>query len=84
MPLTIGFMTLPHCLLIFLHLAAQVLHRNCRFLQAPPGKQRAPSAASAAIRRALDGGRAKGVRLLNYKKDGTPVFNDLCAFEVLD
>lgn len=58
----------------------QVVGQNCRFLQAAPGKQRAPSAAAQAIRRALDGGRAKGVRLLNYMKDGTPVFNDLCVF----
>ena len=57
----------------------QVVGRNCRFLQAPPSKQRTPSAAAQAVRRALDGGRAKGVRLLNYMKDGTPVFNDLCA-----
>jgi hypothetical protein len=57
----------------------QVVGRNCRFLQAPPSKQRTPSAAAQAVRRALDGGRAKGVRLLNYMKDGTPVFNDLCV-----
>lgn len=61
----------------------QVVGINCRFLQAAPGKQRAPSAAAQAIRHALDGGRAKGVRLLNYMKDGTPVFNDLCASRCL-
>lgn len=38
---------------------AQVLGRNCRFLQAPPGRERAPTAAAAAIRSALQGGRAK-------------------------
>lgn len=37
----------------------QVVGRNCRFLQAPPGKQRVPTAAMAAIRSALQGGRAK-------------------------
>ena len=112
----------------------QVVGQNCRFLQSPPGKQRVPTAASSAIRRALDSGRAnvslllgaaipdadsnhtelwalfmstsckvgfrislrrrhastvfhppppppppemQGVRLLNYCKDGTPIYNDL-------
>lgn len=30
-----------------------------------------------ALRKAMDGGRSAAVRLLNYAKDGTPLWNQL-------
>lgn len=41
------------------------------------GKTRIPSYASMALRKAMDGGRSAAVRLLNYAKDGTPLWNQL-------
>nr|AML77843.1 putative LOV domain-containing protein [Picochlorum atomus] len=57
--------------------AAECEGRNCRFLQSPFGSGRAPSFASGSIRKAVAAGTRRTVRILNYKKDGTPVWNDL-------
>lgn len=56
---------------------AQVVGKNCRFLQAAPGARREPTPASTAIRTAMVQGRARGTRLLNFRKDGSPLWNDL-------
>uniref|UniRef100_A0A061S3C1 Pas pac sensor signal transduction histidine kinase n=1 Tax=Tetraselmis sp. GSL018 TaxID=582737 RepID=A0A061S3C1_9CHLO len=61
---------------------AEVQGRNCRFLQAPPGHPRAPAPAASALRRSVAEGQARSARLLNYRKDGTPVWNDLCVLPV--
>ena len=41
------------------------------------GKARIPSYGSMALRKAMDAGRSAAVRLLNYAKDGTPLWNQL-------
>jgi PAS domain S-box-containing protein len=51
----------------------EVLGRNCRFLQ---GHDTDPAAVDE-IRRSLREGRPCRVVLLNYRKDGTPIWNDL-------
>lgn len=58
-------------------MADKVLGRNCRFLQAKPGAKREPSPASTAIGSALAAGRARGTRILNFHKNGSPLWNDL-------
>ncbi|KAK9844087.1 hypothetical protein WJX81_004254 [Elliptochloris bilobata] len=64
--------------------AADALGRNLRFLQAPPGKARIPSYGSMALRRAMDAGHSAAVRLLNYAKDGTPLWNQLSVLPLRD
>lgn len=56
---------------------AEVIGKNCRFMQAPPNTDRIPSLASKSIRKALESGRSASVRILNYKKDGSPMWNEL-------
>jgi sigma-B regulation protein RsbU (phosphoserine phosphatase) len=59
---------------------AEVMGRNCRFLQGPdtdPG-------ASAEIRAALAESRPCLVEILNYRKDGTPFWNRLSITPVRD
>jgi PAS domain S-box-containing protein len=51
--------------------AAEVLGRNCRFLQ---GEETDPAAAET-FRRAIEGSEHRVVELLNYRKDGTPFWN---------
>ncbi|MFT6266856.1 MAG: PAS domain S-box-containing protein [Oleiphilaceae bacterium] len=53
--------------------AEEVLGYNCRFLQ---GKETDPSAIED-IRKALSSEQPATITLLNYKKDGTPFFNQL-------
>ena len=53
--------------------AAEVLGRNCRFLQGPD----TDPAAVAEIRAAVAGERECVVEILNYRKDGTPFWNRL-------
>lgn len=55
----------------------EVLGKNCRFLQAPPGKPRVPSFTSMSLKRKIQNGVPMNVRLLNYHKNGTPMWNDL-------
>ncbi|KAK9829562.1 hypothetical protein WJX72_006511 [[Myrmecia] bisecta] len=57
--------------------SAEVLGKNCRFLQAPPGEDRVPSFASMSIRKAIESGKGKSVRILNHHKDGSSLWNDL-------
>jgi hypothetical protein len=52
---------------------AEVLGRNCRFLQGPD----TDPAAVAEIRAAVDEKRACVVEILNYRRDGTPFWNRL-------
>nr|AML77623.1 putative LOV domain-containing protein [Ignatius tetrasporus] len=54
-----------------------VVGKDCRFLQAPPTQQRLPSYASASIHRALQHGIDKQFCILNFRKDGTAMWNDL-------
>jgi two-component system, NtrC family, sensor kinase len=58
----------------------EVLGRNCRFLQG----QDTDRAAVEQIRAALRAGRECQVTLKNYRKDGTPFWNDLILSPVQD
>jgi two-component system cell cycle sensor histidine kinase/response regulator CckA len=58
--------------------AAEVTGKNCRFLQ---GKDTDPDAVSA-VRAAVAAGEPCTVELLNYKKDGTPFWNELSVSPV--
>lgn len=60
--------------------AAEVLGRNCRFLQ---GKDTEP-AAIAEVRAAVAGERECVVEILNHRKDGTPFWNRLSITPVRD
>ena len=60
--------------------AAEVLGRNCRFLQGPD----TDPAAVAEIRAAVAGERECVVEILNYRRDGTPFWNRLSITPVRD
>jgi PAS domain S-box-containing protein len=60
--------------------AAEVLGRNCRFLQGPD----TDPAAVARVRRAVAEGRGCEVELLNYRKDGSAFWCDLHVTPVRD
>ncbi len=60
--------------------AAEVVGRNCRFLQ---GKETDPDAV-ARLRRAIRDGQRCTTELLNYRKDGTPFRNELSVSPVRD
>jgi sigma-B regulation protein RsbU (phosphoserine phosphatase) len=62
------------------HAVADVLGRNCRFLQGPETE---PEAA-AEIRRAIRDERECVVEILNYRKDGTSFWNRLSITPVRD
>ncbi|MCA9011778.1 MAG: PAS domain S-box protein [Planctomycetaceae bacterium] len=51
----------------------EILHRNCRFLQG----RKTDSAAVKKIRNAIENRTGCRVTLLNYRRDGTPFYNDL-------
>ena len=53
--------------------AADAIGRNCRFLQGPGSDRRTV----ARVRRAIAARRQSQVTLLNYRKNGTPFWNDL-------
>jgi PAS domain S-box-containing protein len=59
---------------------SEVLGRNCRFLQ---GKD-TDSTAVARVRNAILAGKACTVELLNYRKDGTPFWNELSISPIRD
>jgi PAS domain S-box-containing protein len=59
---------------------ADVLGRNCRLLQGPLTDSRTVDA----IRSALRAARDFAGEILNYRKDGTPFWNDLAISPVLD
>lgn len=60
--------------------AAEVLGKNCRFLQGPDTNQQA----LADIRRAIKAGQECSTELLNYRKDGSPFWNALFLTPVRD
>lgn len=67
----------------------EVLGRNCRFLQAPPGARTSPRRPSAAdmaalkdIRHAVGHNRECQVEITNYRKDGTRFRNYLTIIPV--
>ncbi len=60
--------------------AAEILGRNCRFLQ---GKDTDPRAV-ARMREAIDAVHSCTVELLNYRKDGTPFWNAMLITPVRD
>jgi PAS domain S-box-containing protein len=60
--------------------AAEVVGRNCRFLQGPA----TDPAAVAEVREALEARRAVTTTLLNYRKDGTAFWNQLSVSPVFD
>lgn len=64
--------------------AQEVVGKNCRFLQASPGTTRVPSLPSVTVRRALDNGTSVSVKLMNYKKDGSAVWNELSIVPLRD
>lgn len=59
---------------------ADVLGRNCRFLQGPD----TDPADVQQIREALDGQQHRSVTLLNYRKDGTAFWNEVSLSPVYD
>lgn len=59
---------------------AEVIGRNCRFLQGPA----TDPATVEALRHAIAERRAITVQLLNYRKDGTPFWNRLSITPVAD
>ena len=59
---------------------AEILGRNCRFLQ---GKDTDPKAV-ARLREAIDAERSCTVELINYRKDGTPFWNAMLITPVRD
>ena len=59
---------------------AEVLGRNCRFLQGPGSDRRTVAELGAALQQ----GRQVDVRLLNYRRDGVPWWNDLVLCPVHD
>ncbi len=61
------------------HPAAEVIGRNCRFLQGPG----TDPAAAARIRAALAARETFADTLLNYRKDGTPFWNQVVISPVL-
>ncbi|MCB2177427.1 MAG: SpoIIE family protein phosphatase [Actinomycetales bacterium] len=60
--------------------AQDVLGRNCRFLQGPA----TDPAAAARISAAVHEGRTVAETLLNYRKDGTPFWNQVVISPVVD
>nr|AML78432.1 putative LOV domain-containing protein [Botryococcus terribilis] len=62
--------------------SAEVLGRNCRFLQSPPGVPRVPCFTTMALRRALDSGKSVSMRLLNYHRSGRAMWNNLCIVPI--
>lgn len=60
--------------------AAEVVGRNCRFLQGPETDRTALAHLSAAVHQ----GQACTVELLNYRKDGTSFWNELSIAPVRD
>jgi len=60
--------------------AAEALGRNCRFLQGPEREQPALEAIRAALRTGTEGRSL----LRNYRKDGTPFWNELVITPVRD
>ncbi len=60
--------------------ADEVLGRNCRFLQGPA----TDPAAVATLHAAIAGGQECRVTLLNYRRDGTPFWNELSIAPVRD
>ena len=59
---------------------AEVMGRNCRFLQGPGTDQ----SAMAELRAALDAGRECLVEILNYRKNGTTFWNRLSITPIRD
>lgn len=59
---------------------AEVLGRNCRFLQG----ERTAAEPVARMRRAIDTGTPATVEVLNYRKDGTPFWNQVDLLPVTD
>lgn len=81
--------TLPDCPIVFasdpfLQLSGyrreEVLGRNCRFLQGPDTDRNTVNE----LRTAIKEGREITVRLLNYRKDGTPFWNMLTVAPIRD
>uniref|UniRef100_A0A1D1ZNT7 non-specific serine/threonine protein kinase n=1 Tax=Auxenochlorella protothecoides TaxID=3075 RepID=A0A1D1ZNT7_AUXPR len=81
--------TLPDCPIVFasddfLRLSGysrgEVLGRNCRFLQGPDTDRGQVAELKAALRE----GRECSVRLLNYRKDGSPFWNMLTVAPIRD
>jgi PAS domain S-box-containing protein len=60
--------------------ATEVLGYNCRFLQGNKAKQ----PAVAQLRAAIKAGKHCTVTLLNYRKDGTPFWNELTISPIYD
>ncbi|WP_261368408.1 PAS domain-containing protein [Limnoglobus roseus] len=60
--------------------AAEVLGRNCRFLQGPDSDP----ATVFVLREAIRASRAATVELLNYRKDGTPFWNEVSLSPVVE
>lgn len=62
--------------------AEEVLGQNYRFLQVKPGGKHRPSVTSIAIQCAIEAGRCYCGKIVNYHKDGTPLWNQLSLVPV--
>jgi PAS domain S-box-containing protein len=59
---------------------SEIRGRNCRFLQGPGTDQEA----TARLREAIEGGESATVELKNYRRDGTPFWNEVTIAPVTD
>lgn len=57
--------------------SAEALGKNCRFLQSAPSAERVSTVASKTISNALQTDSSISSRILNYRKDGSAVWNEL-------
>nr|AML77885.1 putative LOV domain-containing protein [Nephroselmis olivacea] len=64
--------------------AKEILGQNCRFLQSPPGAKMGKNPTTHAMRQAILTGSECHFRVLNYKKDSTPMWNDLAIAPLRD
>jgi hypothetical protein len=81
--------TLPDCPIVFVsngfesltgYLSAEIIGRNCRFLQGPD----TGLAATRTLRTAVKTSRVASEFILNYKKDGTPFLNSVSIISLKD
>eukprot|EP01025_Chloroclados_australasicus_P055452 TRINITY_DN6713_c0_g1_i1.p1 TRINITY_DN6713_c0_g1~~TRINITY_DN6713_c0_g1_i1.p1 ORF type:complete len:544 (-),score=61.17 TRINITY_DN6713_c0_g1_i1:897-2528(-) len=66
------------------YLLSEIIGLNPRFLQASPGAPRKPSFTSMMVRRNIENGDMKDVRILNYNRQGVAIWNDMTLSPVYD
>ena len=85
--------TLPDCPIVFVsngfesltgYPSAEIIGRNCRFLQGPTHARKQNSTARKSLRTAVKTGSGASVFVLNFKKDGTPFLNSVSIISLKD